>query len=274
MTQVHMTDHSESSIRPVRPLASRALMQRNQRVNQYRRLVTPIAVHYSRRCPEPLDDLLQVGMLGLLRAAELYQPKTATPFEAFARPHIRGAILHYLRDFSLAVRLPRRQMELHDRLRQLKSGWCASHGSEPTAEELRVALELSPHQWQELLRGQAMARPSALEDGAEDWLALEPDNVTGREEQIGCDENMIKQLGRLEPCLREVIQKVVLAGWTYRRTAALMQVSPMTVQRRLKRGLTLLKERLDSSNVQSGRRSQGISCCRIQHPAASAAQVC
>jgi RNA polymerase sigma-B factor len=32
--------------------------------------------------------------MGLLRAAELYKPQTATPFEAFARPHIRGAILH------------------------------------------------------------------------------------------------------------------------------------------------------------------------------------
>ena len=95
-------------------LCRRALQQRNQRVNQYRALVTPIAVHYCRRCPEPLDDLVQVGLMGLLRAAELYQPQTATPFEAFARPHIRGAILHYLRDSASAVRVPRRQMELHD----------------------------------------------------------------------------------------------------------------------------------------------------------------
>ena len=76
------------------PDLRRALLQRNQRVNQYRALVNPIAVHYVRRCPEPLDDLIQVGLLGLLRATELYQAHTATPFEAFARPHIRGAILH------------------------------------------------------------------------------------------------------------------------------------------------------------------------------------
>ena len=59
-------------------LCRRALQQRNQRVNQYCGLVTPIAVHYCRRCPEPLDDLVQVGLMGLLRAAELYQPQTAT----------------------------------------------------------------------------------------------------------------------------------------------------------------------------------------------------
>ena len=67
-----------------KPLTRRALQQRNQRVNQYCGLVNPIAVHYCRRCPEPLDDLVQVGLMGLLRAAELYQPQINTPFEAIS----------------------------------------------------------------------------------------------------------------------------------------------------------------------------------------------
>ena len=117
-----MTDSVKS-----KPLTRRALQQRNQRVSQYCTLVNPIAVHYCRRCPEPLDDLVQVGLMGLLRAAELYRPQTTTPFDAFARPHIRGAILHYLRDSALAVRLPRRQMELHDKLRKLKASWSSCH---------------------------------------------------------------------------------------------------------------------------------------------------
>jgi len=148
-----MTDHAKLSIPPTGNQSRRALQQRNQRVNHYRGLVTPIAVHYGRRCPEPLDDLVQVvGLLGLLRAAELYQPQTTTPFEAFARPHIRGAILHYLRDSALSVRLLRRQMELHDKLRQLKANWCARHGHKPSANELRMALQLSPTQWHNLLK--------------------------------------------------------------------------------------------------------------------------
>ena len=92
-------------------LCRRALQQRNQRVNQYPALVSPIAVHYCRRCPEPLDDLVQVGLMGLLRAAELYQPQTATPLDAFARPHIRGAILHLLRTAAGCTLPPSRRVE-------------------------------------------------------------------------------------------------------------------------------------------------------------------
>ena len=183
-------------------LCRRALQQRNQRVNQYRALVTPIAVHYYRRCPEPLDDLVQVGLMGLLRAAELYQPQTATPFEAFARPHIRGAILHYLRDSASAVRLPRRQMELHDKLRQLKASWSSDHGHEPSCEDLRLALQLNLDQWQELLRGQALARPLDLETGYEETgfkvvkeagfgSLKSPAQMTGSIKGLKCASNLL-----------------------------------------------------------------------------------
>ena len=119
-----MSDKSRATAAPTAAQRSQAHLQRNQRVDRYRTLVTPIAVHYGRRCPEPIEDLIQVGLLGLLRAAELFDAQTQTPFDAFARPHIRGAILHYLRDSALAVRLPRRQMELHDKLRQVQAS-CA-----------------------------------------------------------------------------------------------------------------------------------------------------
>lgn len=269
-----MTQPVKTPARPNHPISRRALLQRNQRVNQYRALVNPIAVHYVRRCPEPLDDLIQVGLLGLLRAAELYQAHTATPFEAFARPHIRGAILHYLRDCSQAVRLPRRQMELHDKLRQLKAGWCARHGHEPSADDLRQGLALSRQQWEDLLRGQAMARPSALGATAEDIQALVSDGDESWEDPTGTEHTILGQLARLEPCLRLVIQKVVLSGWTYRRTAALLQVSPMTVQRRVKRGLALLKDGLHAPVAELAGPLSPLSRSRTRHRVASAAPAC
>lgn len=257
-------------------LCRRALQQRNQRVNQYCGLVTPIAVHYCRRCPEPLDDLVQVGLMGLLRAAELYQPQTATPFEAFARPHIRGAILHYLRDSSSAVRLPRRQMELQDKLRQLKASWSGGHGQEPSSEDLRLAMQLNLAQWQELLRGQALARPVDLESGYEEARLegggnsrLWESEITGADDWEQQGAEVRQQLACLEPGLRRVIQKVVLSGWTYRRTAALLQVSPMTVQRRLKQGLAQMRAALLNQNALSS-----LSCQPSPHPAPSVAQAC
>jgi RNA polymerase sigma-B factor len=270
-----MIDKARSQVRSGAAISRRAVLQRNERVNHYRSLVTPIAVHYGRRCPEPLDDLVQVGLLGLLRAAELYVPQTATPFAAFARPHIRGAILHYLRDSALAVRLPRRQMELHDRLRQLKAQWCSLHGQEPSAEDLRLALGLNQTQWQDLLRGQAMARPRALDTelaemqfGTVHGYGSASDDLAERDALITQHGELGRQLARLEPTLRQVVQRVVLSGWTYRRTAAQLRVSPMTVQRRLKRGLAELRKAL------TARAGDSLSSSRTQRPAASAAPAC
>ena len=283
-----MSDKSRATAAPTAAQKSQAHLQRNQRVDQYRTLVTPIAVHYGRRCPEPIEDLIQVGLLGLLRAAELFDAQTQTPFEAFARPHIRGAILHYLRDSALAVRLPRRQMELHDKLRQMQANWHKTHGQEASSEDLRRALGLSTPQWQELQRGKAMARPIGLADEVIDaWAEQAVDREAGSAQHGSAQKpgedgegeyqlRLKRQWARLEPDLRQVVDKVVLSGWTYRRTAALLKVSPMTVQRRLKRGLAELRQGLGrSANPPiSSQLSSPISYPSCRHHGQSAAPAC
>ena len=60
----------------------RRLLHRNGQVERHLGLVPPIAGHYARHCAEARDDLEQVGLLGLIRAAELYNPATTVPFSA------------------------------------------------------------------------------------------------------------------------------------------------------------------------------------------------
>jgi RNA polymerase sigma-B factor len=223
-----------------RPL-SRTLQQRNARIEQYQQLVRPIALHYHQRCAEPLDDLVQVGLLGLLRAAELYSQQRQTPFDAFARPHIRGAILHYLRDTAPAVRLPRRLEEQHHQLAQLRRQW----GAHPTPEQLRQAMGLNPGQWQRLLESGLHRRPLSL-----DQLLVEPeatDQLPAIQQSDARPEPELEVrnlLGQLERSQRAVLERVVLAGWSYRRTGEALQISPMTVQRRLRSGLAQLHQLL------------------------------
>jgi len=163
-------------------------------------------------------------------------------------------------------------MELHDKLRQLKANWCARHGHEPSANDLRTALQLSPTQWHDLLRGQAMGRPMAFEPGGDEPLALcrlgsgLAEDETWLYKELR--ELLQRQLLNLEPGVRQVIQKVVLSGWTYRRTSAWLQMSPMTVQRRLKRGLALLRAALTPPAAVE------LSSQRRPHPVASVAPAC
>jgi RNA polymerase sigma-B factor len=219
----------------------RTLQQRNARIEQYQQLVRPIALHYRQRCAEPLDDLMQVGLLGLLRAAELYSRQRQTPFDAFARPHIRGAILHYLRDTAPAVRLPRRLGEQQQQLAQLRR----QSAQPPSAEQLREAMGLNAVQWQRLLESGLYRRPLSLDQmlldpEGPDRLPAVPANCATEERDV----QVRMLLGQLESSQRAVLERVVLAGWSYRRTGEALQISPMTVQRRLRSGLAQLHQML------------------------------
>ena len=239
MIRVHSPQPSRSL-----SLATPQLQQRNRRVEAHRQLVRPLAIHYARLSRESSEDLQQAGMLGLIRAAELYSHERKTPFEAFARPHIRGAILHYLRDVSPLVRLPRRQAELQDRILQ----WQRQQGTGPNRpdrlETMQRELGLSPGQLHVLERNWAMNRPASLDPEMLEDLASEAET-----EPQGVSSTAPMPLGAMLAVLDSkqqlVVRRVVLEGWCYRKLAADLGVSPMTVQRQLHKGLERLRQHLD-----------------------------
>jgi RNA polymerase sigma-B factor len=219
-----------------------AVEQRNRLVEAHQDLVRPIAFHYGRCCRESVDDLLQVGLIGLIRAAERFDAQQGTPFAAFARPHIRGAILHHLRDVAPSVRLPRRQAELQERLMRLERHWL-QQGRIATPEALQRLLGINGEQWNVLMRQRLLNRPEALTEVSEEVIEqAEATDAVGFYDGEG--ETVQALLADLDPRQREVVQNVVLKGLSYRQMARRLQVSPMTVQRLLHRGLEQLKGNL------------------------------
>jgi RNA polymerase sigma-B factor len=227
---------------------------RNDRVEEYKTLVKPIAAFYATCTPEPFDDLLQVGLMGLMRAAELYCTSNRAPFEAFAKPHVRGAILHYLRDAAPLIRLPRRVAELQQKAKRDldREGF----GPELTDSQRRALEELK-----------AWRPPVSLDqlpwDGFDIAASTEANPGMGAEDTAAA----VEALQGLDAQSQWIVGKVVLEGWSYRRTASQLQVSPMTVQRRLKQGLALVKSALEQ---QRGGQGQGPSW----HPSQFAAGGC
>ncbi len=218
------------------------LQRRNALVEAHRHLVPPLACHYWLRCQEPREDLTQVGLLGLIRAAELYRQSLETPFSAFARPHIRGAILHYLRDGAASVRLPRRQSELQTRLARLEEAVSRQKGDPRAAEaELLHRAGMTQEQWGLLHRHRQLCRPTPLEGDLLDHVAS-PEEDPGEEDR----ENLSRLealLAELDPRSQQVLRRVVVQGWSYRKAAASLEVSVMTVHRCLHKGLATLRER-------------------------------
>lgn len=197
--------------RPPRP--GRRLRQRNALVEANLHLVRPIAAHYAAHSAECRDDLQQVGLLG----------------------HIRGAILHYLRDTAPLVRPPRRLQERRQQIQKLQTTLHHSLGREARPEEIRQAMGLSDRQWRQ-----------------SEQLGLWPERFWLDQtllEQLPCPEQdpgapvdgVLEGLQSLELRQRRVVQAVVLQGQSLRTVARRQHSSAATVHRLLHRGLAELR---------------------------------
>src|SRR5438105_13494106 len=85
---------------------------------------------------EPLDDLVQVASVGLLKAVERFDADRGLEFSTFATPTIVGELKRHFRDKGWAVRVPRRVQELHLRMSSVVAQLAQELGRSPTINEV------------------------------------------------------------------------------------------------------------------------------------------
>ena len=92
---------------------------------------------------DQVDDLVQEGVIGLLKAIRRFEPRRGVPFEAYASALVAGEIRHHVRDRSSCLRLPEPVRELRSRLRRLAAEARAETGREPELASLASAAGVS-----------------------------------------------------------------------------------------------------------------------------------
>lgn len=105
-------------------------------------LVNKIACGLARRSTDPIDDLLQVGSVGLLKAVNLFDASKSKNFRAYATHMITGEIRHYLRDKSAMIKAPREIQELAYRIYQISKELEEENGEKPTDVEIAERLQM------------------------------------------------------------------------------------------------------------------------------------
>ena len=90
---------------------------RDQLINGYLRVAGNIARRFTGR-GEPLEDLVQVAIIGLIHAVDRFEPARGADFLSFAVPTITGEIRSYFRDHSSSTRIPRRLQAVHIAIRR------------------------------------------------------------------------------------------------------------------------------------------------------------
>jgi RNA polymerase sigma-B factor len=225
---------------------------RNQILELNVGLVRKEASHWSQMGAESFEDLLQVGCLGMIRAIERFDLDKGHAFSSFAIPYIRGEIRHYLRDKGHSMRIPRRWLEIGQQSVGIKRDFLARFDRQPTDQELANLLTISGKEWQEIKMALQNRDPLSLDmavSNDEDGLTSLGDMVVDpnyRSFQLAQEDKirLHHALIQLEESTRQVLEFVFLKDLTQRETAEQLNISVVTVSRRVKSGITRLKESL------------------------------
>jgi RNA polymerase sigma-B factor len=173
---------------------------REQLVAAYHDFVYFLARKFQNR-GEPLDDIVQVGYLGLIKAIERFDPDLGYEFTTFATLTVAGEIKRHFRDKGTAIRFPRRLQELHQSAVRVNEQMKNELGHEPTVAELAERLGVAPEDVTEAMEMGPAQTPLSL-----DQTLGSPDGEGGRSvaEAIG-DED--PELERVE--MRDILNRAM-----------------------------------------------------------------
>lgn len=225
---------------PAHPSEARPAIRQ---LGRYLPLVQRLARFYHRRSGAELDDLVQVGCIGLLRALQRYDASLGFSFEAYASRMITGEIAHFLRDLMYLVRPPRDLVELRPAIRAAIARLTQAQQQDPSALDIARVVGLSPDKVKEVLALDHQMKPLSLDaelpgmpERAFDLPA--PQAPPGYlEERIVLQESM-ERLGRP---YREIIELYFFQDLSQQETSRRLGISPAQVSRRLRVALKELR---------------------------------
>ncbi len=226
-----------------------SLALRNKLVQMNMGLVRKVAHQLKGQNLEPYEDLEQVGYLGLILAIERFSPSQGTAFSSFAVPYIRGEILHYLRDKSTVLRIPRRFQERYSKGKTLQKKLTLTLGRAANEEEVAQALGISLAEWQDCLSiGQhrflvSLDAPLGIRQDCSSTLVDILPDVRGQAKQSQEEERSHLQvaLRQLGERTQAAIEYVFLRELPRKEAARELGINPMTVTRHLHKGLVELE---------------------------------
>ncbi|HEV2033992.1 MAG TPA: SigB/SigF/SigG family RNA polymerase sigma factor [Candidatus Dormibacteraeota bacterium] len=201
---------------------------REQLVDSYHDFVYFLARKFQNR-GEPLDDIVQVGYLGLIKAIERFDPDLGFEFTTFATLTVAGEIKRHFRDKGTAIRFPRRLQELHTSVVRVNEEMKNQLGREPTVSEVAERLGVPPEDVTEAMEMGPAYVPLSL-----DQPIGSPDGQEGRlvAEQIGTVD---PELARVE--MRDLLDRAMVHLTPRERSIMAMrfyeQMSQSEIARRL-----------------------------------------
>ncbi len=217
----------------------------------------PLVEHCARRFRnrgEPLEDLVQVGTIGLIKSVDRFDSDRGVEFSTYATPTIIGEIKRYFRDKGWAIRVPRRLQELRMQIGAATAELTQSLGRSPTPRELAEAVGCTV---EEIVEGIESSNAystlslDASDDGEEGGAASMLDAIGVDDEgleHVEIRESIKPLIDRLEPREKKILLLRFFKNMTQSQIAEEIGVSQMHVSRLLNRTLVQLRTSLEEQS--------------------------
>jgi RNA polymerase sigma-B factor len=223
---------------------------RSRLVEHYHHHARRLAQRYFRH-GEPVDDLEQVALEGLVLALERFDPTRGLPFLGFANPTIAGSLKHHYRDAGWAIRVPRRVHDLSQPLRSAHEQLAQDLGREPSASEVADLLGVDEEEVRVAMEAERVRCTASID------AVVSPDGDSSLKDRMGAVDpglSRVDDLVSLQAALRhiddearELIGLYFEDGLTQQEIGRRLGVSQMQVSRLLDRVLSQLRSHIPST---------------------------
>ena len=232
---------------------------REELVQRHLPLVRSLARRFAGR-GESLEDLEQVGAIGLIKAIDRFEMSREVALTSYATPNVVGEIKRHFRDRGSAIRIPRNLKELSAKLGKAMERLTALQGRSPTIAELAAELDTTPEQVLEALEAGSARSTVSLSSGT-DADDLDPMEIVGEEDE-GYDR--VEDRASLEPAIgtlphreREILRMRFEEGMTQSQIAERVGVSQMHVSRLIRKSIDQLQRRAALAPERHSRNPRG-----------------
>jgi RNA polymerase sigma-B factor len=211
----------------------------------------PLAKHLAKRYAgrgEPTDDLIQVAMVGMIKAVDRFETDRGVEFAGFAIPTIVGELKRHFRDRTWSIRVPRRLQELRLAITGANNTLSHTLGRAPTVADIATHLGVTEEEVLEGLEGARAYNATSLSTpvGAEGSTEL-GETLGGADDAFELAENRIglaPALAALDERERKIVLLRFYGNLTQSQIAEQVGVSQMHVSRLLTKALARMRTQL------------------------------
>jgi RNA polymerase sigma-B factor len=228
---------------------------REQALVELMPLVRALATRYAGR-GEPLEDLVQVGSIGLIKAVDRFDIDRGVDFASYAVPTIVGEIRRHFRDKGWAMHVPRRLKELSVRLSRVLDQLTNELGRSPTIAELAAAAGVEEEDAIDALDAMNAYATRSLhapfDEDSDDTLSEKLGQADAGYVEVEDGALVAAGLDALDERERKIVELRFFDEMTQSQIASEIGISQMHVSRLLRRALATMRGRIEEVSADGG----------------------